>query len=57
MEALPSQLLPAVPHVVFGIFDFALPNLVAWGLVDLTLLAAAWLRLPRWLEATEEAEP
>ncbi len=57
MEALPSQLLSAVPHVVFGIFDFALPNLVAWGLVDIALLAAAWLRLPRWLEATEEGEP
>lgn len=57
MHPLPSQLLPAVPHVVLGIFDLALPNLVAWALIDGTLLAASWLRLPRWLEARDEVEP
>jgi len=56
VEYLPTQLLPAVPHVVFGVFDLALPNIVAWGLVDITFLLAAWLRLPRFLESSEEDE-
>ena len=56
MHSLPTQLLPAVPHVTFGIFDLALPNLVAWALIDMALLVAAWGRLPRFLEPTDETE-
>jgi len=56
VQLLPTQLLSAAPHVVFGVFDLALPNLVAWALVDMTLLLAAWLRLPRLLEPADEAE-
>lgn len=54
MASLPTQLLPAVPHVSFGVFDLALPNLVAWALVDVALLVAAWGRLPGFLEASED---
>ncbi|MEJ2290672.1 MAG: hypothetical protein P8Y13_03340 [Deinococcales bacterium] len=56
MQSLPTQLLPAVPHVVFSVFDLALPNIVAWVLIDLALLFAAWFRLPAFLEATDEAD-
>lgn len=54
MPSLPTQLLPAVPHVSFSVFDLAIPNLVAWALVDVALLVAAWGRLPGFLEASEE---
>lgn len=55
MHALPTQLVPAVPHVTFWVFDLALPNLVAWALVDVAAVVAAFLRLPRWLEPRDEA--
>jgi len=40
--------------VSFSVFDLAIPNLVAWALVDVALLVAAWGRLPGFLEASEE---
>ncbi len=46
MQPLPPQMLPAVPHVSFGIFDFAIPDIVAWLAVFALVLAAAWIRLP-----------
>ncbi|MGD8584180.1 MAG: hypothetical protein PVH65_02315 [Chloroflexota bacterium] len=51
MELLPAQLLPAVPHIVFGIFDLAIPNLMAWGIVAVLFLVAAWVRLPQFFNA------
>lgn len=56
MQSLPTQLLAAVPHLRFGVFDLALPNLVAWGLVDVALLVAAWGRLPGFLESADEGD-
>lgn len=56
MHSLPTQLLPAVPHIAFGVFDLALPNIVAWLAIDLALLAAAWIRIPAFLETTDEAD-
>jgi len=50
MELLPTQMLPAVPHVVFGIFDLAIPNLFAWGVSIAVFFLAAWGRLPRIFE-------
>lgn len=46
MNQLPAQGLPAVPHVVFGIFNLAIPNIVAWGVVIIVFVASIWLRLP-----------
>jgi hypothetical protein len=46
MEPLPPQMLPAVSHVVFSIFDLAIPNIIAWALVIVLLLISAWARLP-----------
>ncbi len=53
MNPLPAQLLPAVPHLVFGAVDVALPNLVAWALVDGALVLAAVARIPRWFEPAD----
>ena len=54
MEPLPPQMLPAVRHVVFGIFDLAIPNIIAWGLVMVLFLVSAWARLPGIFEPTPE---
>lgn len=54
MLSLPTQLLPAVPHLAFGVFDLALPNLVAWVVIDVAFFFAAWVRLPGFLEPAEE---
>lgn len=50
MEPLPPELLPTVPHVVFGIFNLAIPNIIAWGVVLGAVLLAAWARLPKFFE-------
>ncbi len=50
MIQLPVQRLPAVPHVVFGIFNLAIPNIVAWGVVIIAFVASIWLRLPDAIE-------
>jgi hypothetical protein len=55
MEPLPPELLPTVPHVVFGIFDLAIPNIVAWGVVIAAVLLAAWVRLPKFFEPEAQA--
>ncbi|MEJ2707926.1 MAG: hypothetical protein P8074_09980 [Anaerolineales bacterium] len=53
MEPLPPAMLPAVPHVTFSIFNLAIPNIVAWGLVIVLFFVAAWLRLPKIFEPKE----
>lgn len=50
MEQLPTQLLPAVPHITFGIFNLAIPNLIAWSIIIVIFFVAAWARLPRFFE-------
>lgn len=52
MEQLPTQLLPAVPHITFGIFNLAIPNLIAWSIIIVIFFVAAWARLPKFFEAT-----
>jgi hypothetical protein len=47
---LPPELLSPVPHISFGIFNFAIPDIVAWITVIVIFVAAAWVRLPRFLE-------
>jgi hypothetical protein len=47
---LPPELLPPVPHVSFGIFNLAVPDIAAWIIVVVIFIAAAWIRLPKFLE-------
>jgi len=47
VQLLPPQTLPAVPHVSFSVFHLAIPNIVAWVLVFVIVLIAAWMRLPK----------
>jgi hypothetical protein len=55
-QQLPTQLLPAVPHFIAGIFNIAIPNLIAWILVVVIFFAGAWVRLPRFFERPETGE-
>jgi len=45
-QQLPTQLLPAVPHFTFSIFNVAIPNLIMWGVVVVLFFAGGWSRLP-----------
>ena len=54
MEPLPPQVMPAVPYLKFGIFDLAIPNIIAWLTVIFLLLIAAWARLPKFFEPNAE---
>jgi hypothetical protein len=49
-QLLPPQMLPAVPHIAFSIFNFAIPNIFAWVTVFALVLLAAWARLPKIFE-------
>ena len=53
MDVLPTQLLPAVPHIQFSVFNLAIPNIAAWGALIIAFGAAVWLRLPRIFEPQE----
>ncbi|MGD0725892.1 MAG: hypothetical protein ABSB63_10055 [Spirochaetia bacterium] len=50
MEDLPAQLLPVTLHLDFSIFKIALPNLIVGIVLIVIFFAAAWGRLPRFLE-------
>ena len=50
---LSTQLLPAVPHFAFSIFNVAWPNLVAWTVAIVVFFAAAWARMPRLFERVD----
>lgn len=54
MGTLPTQALPAVPHLVFVIFNLAVPNVIAWIAVIAFFFVAAWLRLPKIFEGKED---
>lgn len=56
MSSVALQTLPAVPHVVFGIFNLAIPNIIFWALVVLLFAGAAWARLPRFIERSSKDE-
>lgn len=47
MDKLPPEMLPAVPHVVFLIFNLSIPGIIAWGVVIAAIFFAAWARLPK----------
>jgi hypothetical protein len=52
MGTLPPEILKAVPHIKFLIFDLAIPNLIAWIVIIVAFFLAAWLRLPKFLESS-----
>ena len=49
-EQLPTQMLPAVPHITVGIFNLAIPNIIAWITMIVVFFIAAWARLPKFFE-------
>ena len=50
LNELTTQTLPAVPHVIFGIFNLAIPNIIFWVIVIVVFAVSAWLRLPGFIE-------
>jgi hypothetical protein len=54
MEGAASQVLPTVHHLRFLIFDWYLPNVIMGALVIIVFFAAAWARLPKWIERGRE---
>ncbi|BBJ28471.1 hypothetical protein [Athalassotoga saccharophila] len=54
IEMLPIQQLPAVPHLIFGIFNLSVPDLIVWVIVIGGFFFAAWLRLPKIFEGREK---
>ncbi|HVC19195.1 MAG TPA: hypothetical protein VNE16_03890 [Vicinamibacterales bacterium] len=50
MPTLPPDALPAVPHLAWSVFNLAIPNLVAWLVVLVALVAGLSTRLPRVFE-------
>ncbi|MCL5032122.1 MAG: hypothetical protein M1542_02585 [Thermotogae bacterium] len=53
---LPPSQLPAVPHLIFGIFNLSIPDLIAWVIVIGGFFFAAWLRLPKIFEGREKQD-
>ena len=54
MEDVSSQVLPAVHHLRFLIFDWSLPNVIMGAIVIALFFLGAWARLPRWIERGRE---
>jgi hypothetical protein len=56
MQPLPPEAMSAVPHVVFSVFDLAIPNIAVWLALIAGFGLAMWTRLPRVFEAAEASE-
>jgi hypothetical protein len=52
-QSLPTQLLPAVSHFTFSIFNVGIPNLIMWCVAVVLFFAGGWSRLPRLFERPE----
>jgi len=50
MEPLPPELLRAVPHIAFGIFNLAIPNIIVWLVLIFVFAVAVWARRPKIFE-------
>jgi hypothetical protein len=50
MDKLTLLTDPAVPHVVFGIFNLSWPSIAFWTLIIIFFAAATWLRIPEFME-------
>jgi hypothetical protein len=55
-QQLPTQLLQAVPHVTFSIFNFAIPTIIAFAVVVVVFLVGAWARIPRFVAGPHDVE-
>ena len=53
-QQLPTQMLPAVPHVAFSIFNFAVPTIIAIAIVIVAFFLGVWARIPRWMAGPHE---
>ena len=45
----------AVPHISFGLFNLAVPNIVFWLAVIVLFAAFIWARIPMGMEADAAA--
>jgi hypothetical protein len=54
MEEAGPQVLSSVHHLRWLIFDWSLPNVIMGAIALLGFFAAAWLRLPKWIERGRE---
>ncbi len=48
------QVLSSVHHLRFLIFDWSLPNVIMGAIVIVGFFAAAFARLPKWIERGRE---
>jgi hypothetical protein len=55
-QQLPAQILQAVPHVTFSIFNFSIPTIIAFVVIVLVFFAGAWLRIPDFIAGPHDAE-
>lgn len=51
MSTLTLMTDPAVPHVVFGIFNLAWPSIFFWVMVIVVFALGAWGRIPEFMES------
>ena len=56
MEGSGLQVLSGVHHIKFLIFDWSVPNLIMGAIVVVAFFAAAWARLPKWIERGRERD-
>ncbi len=56
MQNLTIETLPAVPPLVFGIFNLAIPNLIFWLAVAVVFFAACCARIPNFMTHDATAE-
>jgi len=56
MEAVGSQVLPAVHHIRLLIFDWSLPNVIMGVIIIAIFFLGAWARLPKWIERGRERQ-
>jgi hypothetical protein len=47
MTPLPPETLPTVSYVGFGVFNMAVPNIIAVAVIVIVFFLAAWSRLPK----------
>jgi protein-S-isoprenylcysteine O-methyltransferase Ste14 len=43
-----------VHHIRFFIFDWSVPNIIIGAIIIVVFFAAAWTRLPKWIERGRE---
>jgi hypothetical protein len=56
MEPLPPEALRTVPHIVFGVFNLAIPNIIVVAVLIFVFALACWARLPEVIESGSRSE-